>query len=181
MGSTQRQRDFNPRNRNRDRGRGRGREWCPGGGGGAGGRCDYLRRGVRLDQWAGVGDYLTVAGLLSVSRGAALLERGGPFCRFLAVLRGRRGRSGGGGGQGRYTRKPQVFIFQPFITRETLSTLHALRAHINVHAVRRAASRLRPRAAWRGARRCARRRRGRAACRRCSGCARPGARRRASG
>ena len=25
----------------------------------------YLRRGVRLDQWAGVGDYLTVAGLLS--------------------------------------------------------------------------------------------------------------------
>ena len=62
---TQRQREFNPRNRNRDRGRGRGREWCPGGGGGAGGRCDYLRRGVRLDQWAGVGDYLTVAGLLS--------------------------------------------------------------------------------------------------------------------
>ena len=58
MGSTQRQREVNPRNRNRDKGRGRGREWCPGVAAGGAGvlpqkRCDWTGRRQKL------ADYVT--------------------------------------------------------------------------------------------------------------------------
>ena len=74
MGSTQRQREVNPRNRNRDRGRGRGREWCPGVAAGGAGvlpqkRCD----------WTGRRRKLADCGRPHASRGVALLDRGGPL------------------------------------------------------------------------------------------------------
>jgi len=86
VGSTQRQREVNPRNRNRDKGRGRGREWCPGVAAGGAGvlpqkRCD----------WTGRRRKLADCGRPHASRGVALLDRGGPLAGEGEVV----------GGQGR--------------------------------------------------------------------------------
>ena len=80
MGSTQRQRGYNPQNRNRGRGRGfvggRGYVWCPGEERGRG-RC-VTSEEVRLDRPASeLADCVAQAPCLA--RGAALLERGGPL------------------------------------------------------------------------------------------------------
>ena len=91
MGSTQRQREFNPRNRNRDRGRGRGREWCPGVGGGAG-QVRYLRGGATRPMGRRRG--LSGSGRPPVSRGVALLDRGGPLRGRGRWWGGRDGRCG---------------------------------------------------------------------------------------
>ena len=85
MGSTQRQRGYNPQNRNR-----------PGPGEGGGVRCGVLARGrgrgrcvtseeVRLDRPA---SELADCGRPHASRGAALLERGGPLAGKGEVLGG---------------------------------------------------------------------------------------------